>query len=70
MIGYDIHRCSICNRTNNEEVETDPGDFVEFMAFVPDPMDNLFDICMECFENIRDCNSDFPEDLDYESDED
>jgi hypothetical protein len=48
----NFHRCSICNKTNNEEVETDIGDYTT-MTFVPDPDNPMFDICMECFEVVR-----------------
>ena len=47
-----FHRCSICNKTNNEDVETELGDYTN-MPFVPDPNNPQFDICMECFESIR-----------------
>ena len=46
-----FHRCSICNKTNNEDVETDLGDFTT-MTFVPDPKSDLHFVCLECYEMI------------------
>ena len=48
-----IYRCSICNLTNNPEVCLDLEDCSELMAFVPDPKNKLFYICMECSESIN-----------------
>ena len=56
-----IHRCSICNRVTNEEIETDVGDFVSGMSFTSDPSNPMFDICVECYEEIEDV---FPEEED------
>jgi hypothetical protein len=57
-----IHRCTLCNKVNNPEIETEYGDFSEYMAFRPDPENPLFDICMECFEDIEDQFPDEEED--------
>ena len=47
------HRCSLCNLTNNPEVCLDLEDCSELMAFVPDPKNKLFYICMECSASIN-----------------
>ena len=62
-----IFRCSICNRVNNEEIETEYGDYSEFMAFVPDPSNPMFDICMMCAECISDTLFELEEDEDEEA---
>lgn len=62
---FNTHRCSICNKTDNEEVATDPEDYTQ-MTFVPDPSNHMFDICMSCFEDIRDSLYEFEENSRHE----
>ena len=50
------HRCSICNKVNNEDIETDLGDYVSGSSFTSDPINNMFDICIECYEEIEEAN--------------
>lgn len=47
-----IHRCVLCNTVNNPDIETDYGDFKEYMGFRPDPDNELSYICMKCYESI------------------
>ncbi len=70
MLTY-FHRCSLCNRTDNEEAIESLEDFAT-CSFIPDPKDPNFDICMECFEEIQDSLFEFdePEFDSYESVED
>jgi len=56
-----IHRCSICNRTNSEEVISDLSEFTD-IPFVEDPSSSLHYICLDCFEEIRDTLDEFEED--------
>lgn len=56
--GYKIHRCSICNCVNREDIETNIGDYKK-TPFVKDPKNPLFDICVECSESIQDTNNEF-----------
>jgi hypothetical protein len=61
----NFHRCSICKRTDNEEVETHIGDYTT-MPFVPDPSNSMFDICMECYEEIGSTLFEYEEVEDYD----
>ena len=64
IFGHDgerhVFRCSICNKVNNQDIETDLGDFNSKMSYVPDPKspDTSF-ICIECDEAVREHLSDF-----------
>lgn len=42
-------RCSICNKVSSRGIQTNHGDFSK-KAFVADPKDPKFHICMECKE--------------------
>lgn len=54
------HRCSICNKTDNEEIATELGDYTN-LPFVTDPSDSNFFLCLDCYESIRDALDDFEE---------
>lgn len=56
----NAHRCAICNKTDNPTVETEIGDYTN-EPFVPDPDCPDHDICMTCFESIRDSLFEFEE---------
>jgi hypothetical protein len=60
-----IHRCSICNRVNAEDIATDLGDYVSGMSYMADPNSGLHDICIECYEEIEEINKEF----DYEEED-
>jgi len=60
-----VHRCSICNRVSNEEIETNMGDYVQDLSFTFDPNNSLFDICVECGEAIDEVRHDY----DFEEEE-
>lgn len=45
------HRCSICNKVNDPRIATNLGDH-EDQAYVEDPKDSMFSICLECREGI------------------
>lgn len=53
------HRCSICNKVNNEDIETDIGDFSSHTYFVNDPSDPTHFICGECDEVIKGINQEW-----------
>lgn len=54
-----VFRCVICNVVNNEDIQTDLGDFNPHMAFVPDPKNNQNQICIACREVIDDVLLDY-----------
>ena len=58
MLRY--HRCTICNKTDNDDAINDLDDFT-LSTFVADPTDPNFDICMECLEGIQDALFEFDE---------
>jgi hypothetical protein len=53
------NRCSICNATSNEEIETDIGDYKAHMSFTPDPKDPMHFICIDCSEVINEQEQDY-----------
>lgn len=53
------HRCSICNSVNNEDIETNLGDFNDHTYYVNDPKDPSHFICGECDEVIKDLMCDY-----------
>lgn len=46
------NRCAICNKVSARDIETDLGDFSE-NAFIPDPDNDKFTICLECNEVVE-----------------
>lgn len=63
--GY--FRCSLCNCTSNERIETEPGDYKEGLAFTHDPNDGMHFICVNCADVIEEQRQDY-EFLDQEDD--
>jgi hypothetical protein len=57
------HRCSICNKTDSEELASELGEFTND-PFLEDPSDPAFEICLECYESIRDTLDEFGDDAD------
>ena len=55
-------RCSLCNHTNNPELEHNIGDYVHGLTFSEDPSNPLFMVCDECKYSIDDALSEFEED--------
>lgn len=55
------HRCSICNKTDNGEVATELGDYTNDPFFL-DPNNSNYDICLGCFEVIRDTLDEYDDD--------
>lgn len=54
------HRCGLCNKTDDIDVETEVGDYSD-EPYVPDPNNPAFDICVTCFESICDSLFEFEE---------
>ena len=53
------HRCSICNCVNVADIETDVGDFRDFMSFTPDPSNGQHFICIDCADAIQDIRDEY-----------
>lgn len=54
-----VHRCSICNCVNNENIETNIGDYRSHMSFVNDPKDPSHFICISCEEEIQNLRDEY-----------
>ena len=54
-----IHRCVICNCVSVPDIATDLGDYKSKMSFMPDPSNDLSDICVECYEVIAEVESEY-----------
>lgn len=57
-----VHRCSICNCVNVEDIQTDLGDYRGNMSFTNDPSNPLHFICIDCADEIEDLRQDYMED--------
>lgn len=64
------HRCSICNCVNIVDIETDLGDYRDFMSFTPDPSNKNHFICIDCAEVIQEIRYDYLADEEVDNDED
>ena len=58
---YDkkAHRCSICNCVSIVDIQTELGDYRQYMSYVTDPSNRLHFICIDCHEAIQDVRDDF-----------
>ena len=54
-----VHRCSICNCVSVPDIATELGDYHSKMSFMPDPKDEKFDICVECYESIAEVTTEW-----------
>lgn len=60
-------RCGICNKVNSAEIATDIGDYSGETVFQEDPKDHNHFICLECYEVIKETNTEFENIFDSES---
>lgn len=65
-----VHRCSICNCVNQEDIQTNIGDYRGNMFFTKDPKNPNHFICGECEEAIQDVRWDYEIMDDEEEDDD
>jgi len=59
MLSGGSHRCSICNKVDNESIETNLGDYESNLSFTYDPNDPSHHICIDCEEVIEDQRRDY-----------
>lgn len=48
-----VHRCSICNKVDNQGIATEVDDYNKSVHFEPDPKNKSQFLCSDCADEIR-----------------
>ena len=54
-----VHRCSICDKVNIQEIENNLGDYDSDISFVSDPSDASHFICIDCSTEIQEIRDEY-----------